>query len=245
MPSASMSSSVAFLIEHPREIRTLKTHTRFGAGLALFVAASMSLTACGGDSDSGSDSKDKIKGAETSTQPTSPKPSASSTPMDDGIDRPEIKLPADVHNVFEDTTTGDPKKDAVLADNAHAITAIDEAVTNGDPKRPALKFYLKDAGLLSALQYFKTYYEADLTYTGTTRYYDRRVTFLKDGSALVNYCSDESKANSKNRKTNVVQKHTPGPRDYGYYTSQLAKNELGVWQTIKMSSEGGEEKCKP
>ncbi|MER0240738.1 hypothetical protein AAHZ94_01580 [Streptomyces sp. HSW2009] len=235
---------MAFLIEHPREIRTLKTHTRFGAGLALFVAASMSLTACGGDSDSGSDSKDKIKGAETSTQPTSPKPSASSTPMDDGIDRPEITLPGDVHNVFEETTTGDPKKDAVLADNAHSINAIDEAITSGDIKRPALKFYLKDAGLLSALEYIKSYYDADVTFTGTTRYYNRKVTILKNGSAVVNYCSDETKSNSKNRKTGKVKKNSPGPGNFLYSTSRLDKNSQGVWQVAKVTSDEGAAKCQ-
>lgn len=223
----------------------MNTHTRFGAGVALLVAASLTLTACGGDSDSGSDDKDEIKGAETSSKaPPTAKASPSPTPIDDGIDRPKITLPGDVKNVFEDSQTGDPKKDAVLADNAHGINAIDEAITSGDTKRPGLKFYLKDAGLLSALEYIQTYYDAGVTFTGTTRYYNRKVTFLKDGSALVNYCSDESKSNSVNKKTGEVKKNNPGPRNYGYYTERLEKNELGVWQSTKTISTDGGEKCQ-
>ncbi|MBB5934693.1 hypothetical protein [Streptomyces zagrosensis] len=224
----------------------MNTHTRTGTGIALLVAASLALTACGGDSDSDSnaDSKDKIKGAEQSSQSATPNNSLSPSPSDDGIDRPDIKLPEDVKNVFEDSKTGDAKKDAVLADSAHGINAIDEAVTSGKTDRPALRFYLKTDGLMSALQYIQGYYEAGTTFTGTTRYYDRKVTFLENGSAVVNYCSDESKANSKDRKTQKVKEHTPGPLDYGYYTSRLTKNASGVWQTTKVISGDGKEKCQ-
>ncbi|WP_232109985.1 hypothetical protein [Streptomyces buecherae] len=239
-----MSSSVAFLIEHPREIRTLNTQTRFGAGIVLLVAASMTLTACGGDSDSGSDSKDKIKGAETSSTPPPVTSTPSSTPMDDGIDRPEIKLPADVKNVFEDSKTGDPKKDAVLADSERGLNAIDEAITSGSTERPALKFYVKDMALLSALEYIKSYYDAGVTFTGSTRYYNRKVTFLKDGSAVVNYCSDQTKSSSVNKKTGKVKKNEPGPGNVGYYTDTLTKNNLGVWQMTKAISTSGGEKCQ-
>ncbi|MFF5716973.1 hypothetical protein [Streptomyces buecherae] len=234
---------MAFLIEHPREIRTLNTQTRFGAGIVLLVAASMTLTACGGDSDSGSDSKDKIKGAETSSTPPPATSTPSSTPMDDGIDRPEIKLPGDVKNVFEDGKTGDPKKDAVLADSERGLNAMDEAITSGNTKRPALKFYFKDMGLLSALEYIKSYYDAGVTFTGTTRYYNRKVTFIKDGSAVVNYCSDETNSHSVNKKTGKVKKNVPGPGNFGYYTENLKKNDLGVWQTTKIMSTDGGKKC--
>ncbi|MFT2018066.1 hypothetical protein ACMA1D_19820 [Streptomyces sp. 796.1] len=245
MPSASMSSSVAFLIEHPREIRTLKTHTRFGAGLALFVAASMSLTACGGDSDSGSDSKDKIKGAETSTQPTSPKPSASSTPMDDGIDRPEIKLPGDVRHVFEGRTTGDPTKDAVLADNERNILAEDDAILRGDPKAPALSFYNDGEGLIGAVNWVQKFVDADLSFTGTVRYFNRRVVLDGNDKAALSYCGDESKAHNKNRKTGEVDKSAPSANSYVFYNSRLAKNEKGVWQVTKLISERGAKACQP
>ena len=50
----------------------------------------------------------------------SPSPTAS----DDGIERPEIKLPKDVKNVFEGGGTGDAKKDAILATTSGGSTRL-------------------------------------------------------------------------------------------------------------------------
>ncbi|WKX70962.1 hypothetical protein [Streptomyces sp. XD-27] len=206
---------------------------------ALLTAASLALTACGGDSKS--DGKDKIDGAKNT--PTAAAPTT--TAPGDGIKRPEIKLPGDVKNVFEPKQTGDPKQDAVLADNERAINSIDEAITKGKGDHLGLKFYSKGSALVEATRYIQSFYAADTTFVGVTRYYDRKVTFVKDGAAVVTYCGDESKAYSKDRKTKKVTKASPSPSDYTFYSERMEKNKLGVWQSSNVISEEASKKCQP
>lgn len=210
---------------------------RTTAAVALAAASVVLLSACGGES--GGDADD-IKGADSAKKPS---PSASATA--DNIDRPAIKLPKDVSNVFEGEKTGDPKKDAVLADNERRLNSVDEAVTVDAKKHPALEFYSSGDALLSAAQYVKSFYDAKTSWSGETRYYQREVTFLKGDAATVSYCSDETKAYSKDRKTQKVTK-TPGDADdYTFYSSRVEKNKKGVWQTVSVTSEEGAAKCQP
>ncbi|RSS12828.1 hypothetical protein EF914_33525 [Streptomyces sp. WAC05458] len=211
------------------------------AAAALTAAVTLLLSGCGG-SDSEDSGKDEIAGADTgSSASASPSPSAS----EDGIDRPEIKLPSDVKNVFEGGSTGDPVKDAVLADNERMINSIDEAITVDAEEHPALKFYSKDNALIAAASYVQSFYEAGTTWTGSTRYYDREVTLSGENAATVTYCGDETKSYSKDRKTKEVKK-TPGDADdYVSYSARVQKNTDGVWQTTNVVSERGAEKCQP
>ncbi|MEV5813977.1 hypothetical protein [Streptomyces mutabilis] len=211
------------------------------AAAALTAAVTLLLSGCGG-SDSEDSGKDKIAGADTGASASaSPSPSAS----EDGIDRPEIKLPSDVKNVFEGDATGDPVKDAVLADNEQMINSIDEAITVDAEEHPALKFYSKDNALIAAASYVQSFYEAGTTWTGSTRYYDREVTLSGENAATVTYCGDETKSYSKDRETKEVKK-TPGDADdYVSYSARVQKNADGVWQTTNVVSERGSEKCQP
>ncbi|MFE0721881.1 hypothetical protein [Streptomyces rochei] len=211
------------------------------AAAALTAAVTLLLSGCGG-SDSEDSGKDEIAGADTGASASaSPAPSASA----DGIDRPEIKLPSDVKNVFEGGSTGDPVKDAVLADNERMINSIDEAITVDAEEHPALKFYSKDNALIAAASYVQSFYEAGTTWTGSTRYYDREVTLSGENAATVTYCGDETKSYSKDRKTKEVKK-TPGDADdYVSYSARVQKNADGVWQTTNVVSERGAEKCQP
>jgi hypothetical protein len=163
---------------------------------------------------------------------------------DDGIERPEIRLPSDVRNVFEGGPTGDQTKDAVLADNERMINSIDEAITVDAGKHPALKFYSKDDALLAAATYVKSFYDSGTSWTGVTRYYDREVTLDGSASATVTYCGDETKSYSKDRKTGRVDKAPGDADDYVSYTARMEKNAEGVWQTVKVSSERGAERCR-
>ncbi|MFI6688354.1 hypothetical protein [Streptomyces sp. NPDC050485] len=55
-------------------------------------------------------------------------------------DRPEAVMAADVKHVYEQVNTGDPVKDAVLADNARNPEAIDAAMTGSQTSaEPALR----------------------------------------------------------------------------------------------------------
>ncbi|MFH8659556.1 hypothetical protein [Streptomyces afghaniensis] len=219
----------------------MRTRTTTAAATALTAAVALLLTGCGGSDSSGSKDSDKIAGADAGSG--SSKPSASVT--GDDIERPEIKLPSDVENVFEGGTTGDPAKDAVLADNERMINSIDEAITVDADKHPALKFYSKDDALLAAATYVKSFYESGTTWAGVTRYYDREVTLDGKTSATVTYCGDETKSYSKDRKTKQVKK-TPGDADdYVSYTARMTKNAKGVWQAVKVTSQRGAEQCRP
>ncbi|GGW92076.1 hypothetical protein [Streptomyces lomondensis] len=222
----------------------MRTRTTTAAATALTAAVALLLTGCGGsDSSGGSDSKtsDEIAGADTGPGSAAPSESAAG----DGIERPEIKLPSDVENVFEGGTTGDEAKDAVLADNERMINSIDEAITVDAGKHPALKFYSKGDALLAAATYIKSFYDSGTSWAGVTRYYDRDVTLNGTTSATVTYCGDETKSYSKDRKTKQV-KRTPGDADdYVSYNARMEKNAQGVWQTVKVSSERGAERCRP
>ncbi|WP_306334408.1 hypothetical protein [Streptomyces sp. KL118A] len=211
------------------------------AAAAMTAAAVLSLSACGGgDGDS---SKDKIAGADTDSggKKESPAPKAS----EDGVDRPEIKLPKDVKNVFEGGKTGDAKKDAVLADNERRINSIDEAITVDAKTHPALKFYSSKEALLTAADYIQGFRKEDKSFIGTTRYYDRQVTFLKEGVAAVGYCQDSTKTYPKDLKTGKVDRSIPeSADDYGFYNTRLKKNAEGVWQTESVTYvEDATKKC--
>jgi hypothetical protein len=218
----------------------MRTRTT-AAAATLTTAVALLLSGCGG-SETDDSAKDKIAGAETGASASaSPSPS----PSKDSIERPEIKLPSDVKNVFEGGKTGDAVKDAVLADNERMINSIDEAITVDAKEHPALKFYSKDNALMAAASYIQSFYEAGTTWTGSTRYYDREVTLSGQSAATVTYCGDETKSYSKDRKTKKVKK-TPGDADdYVSYSARMKKSAEGVWQTVNVVSERGAEKCRP
>ncbi|MGW6061886.1 hypothetical protein [Streptomyces sp. NPDC055189] len=211
------------------------------ATAALTVAALLSLSACGGSDGGGSEGGDKIAGAGSGgEQRESPSP----TPPDDGIERPEIKLPKGVKNVFEGGRTGDAKKDAILADNERRINSIDEAITVDAKEHPALRFYSAGEALVSAAYHVQGFYEEAKTFVGTTRYYDREVTFLKGGAAAVTYCEDTSRTYPKDRKTGKVDRSIPeSGQDYAFYNTRLEKNEDGVWQTTSVLTTTAAKRC--
>ncbi|MFC7982689.1 hypothetical protein [Streptomyces sp. NPDC057336] len=213
------------------------------AAAALTATVALLLSGCGGSDSGGSgdSGKDEIAGADTGASASaSPSPSAS----EDSIDRPEIKLPSDVKNVFEGGSTGDPVKDAVLADNERRVNSIDEAIVVDAEKHPALKFYSKDEALMSAATYIKSFYDNNRSFTGETRYYDREVTLHKDGVATVTYCMDATGTYPKDRKTGKVDRSvTASPSDYVFYNTRLEKNSEGVWQTTSVSSTEAAKRC--
>ncbi|MEV0440136.1 hypothetical protein AB0I84_04835 [Streptomyces spectabilis] len=210
------------------------------AAASLTAAAVLSLSACGGG-DGGSKSDDKIEGAGSgSSESATPSPKAS----DDAIDRPQIKLPKGVKNVFEGGRTGDAKKDAILADSERRIDSLDEAVTVNAKEHPALKFYSAGDALVSAATYIKGFYDDGRSFVGTTRYYKRNVTILKKGTAAVTYCMDSSKTYPLDRKTKKVDKSIPASdKDYAFFNTRLEKNAEGVWQTTSVTSIEAAKQC--
>ncbi|AOR32750.1 hypothetical protein BFF78_18260 [Streptomyces fodineus] len=206
---------------------------------ALTTSAVLLLTACGGG-DGGSKADGKIAGANTGSETvTSPSASAST----DSVARPQIKLPSDVTDKYENWETGDAAKDEVLADTARRIDATNDAILRGNASALGLSFYYRDKALTDAVAWVQAYVKATLSFTGTTRYYAPKVTLSGNNTASLVYCSDESKGFNKNRKTNKVDRTPSTESPYILYNTRLEKTKQGVWQTSDLISKRGAETC--
>ncbi|MFW6691805.1 hypothetical protein [Streptomyces sp. MAR4 CNX-425] len=214
----------------------LRSRTSTGA---LAIAALLLLAACGGSDDDGGDDGDKIAGAKPSSTP-----SESPTETEES-GRPEIKLPDGSKNVFEDTETGDPKKDAVLADNQAWVNAVDDAILRGEESTDAVRFYTDGVAFGPTVQYIEGWVQEGDTWVGTARYFDRKATFRDDGAASVIYCIDESQAFVKDGKTGEVDRSPATKNAYVLYNTRLEKNKEGVWKTVNVLSDRGAEQCQP
>ncbi|MFJ8086390.1 hypothetical protein ACIQ6Y_38265 [Streptomyces sp. NPDC096205] len=207
---------------------------------AVTAAALLLLTGCGGG-DETSEANDKIAGADTDPNP-SPSP-ATSAPTD--TSRPEITLPSDLKVAFEGGRTGDPVKDAVLADSAERMRAVDAAITGTDPKGEAIGYYNTGKALEAALSWVAQFKDAGATITGEVRYYDREVTLEGQNSATLTFCADEGKGFSKDKKTGEVARTPVTKNSYVLYNTSLDKNADGVWQTSQIVSVRGAAQCQP
>ncbi|MGY1525352.1 hypothetical protein ACW69C_16490 [Streptomyces sp. MN3] len=98
----------------------------------LAVTTVLTLTACGTE-----DTDAPAKGSDKASVAAHPSPS---TPAAEG-GRPVIDLPSHVTHAFDWGTTGDSLKDAVLADTAQRIKAVDLAIAEQDPLHEAYRFY--------------------------------------------------------------------------------------------------------
>ncbi|MCX5204956.1 hypothetical protein OG897_26310 [Streptomyces sp. NBC_00237] len=207
------------------------------------IAAALLLTSCGGEGKDAAKPSGAIDGADADT--AAKKPSAPGTPAPGSAARPPVNLPADVKNVFEGQKSGDPTKDAVLADNAERINAVDDAIVRGTADAKGLGFYNDGDALGTSVTFVQGYVDKKLTWTGTTRYFDRQVTSLKGGTATVAYCSDESRSFLKNRMTGKLDRTPTSADSYVFYNTQSKKNAQGVWQTTRVISQRGAAKCQP
>ncbi|MFF4837871.1 hypothetical protein [Streptomyces sp. NPDC001315] len=207
---------------------------------ALAATAALLLTACG-SSDGDSKANDKIEGADSGdTASASPNASATSS-----VQRPNVTLPSDLQDTFEDWKTGDSSKDALLADVQGAQTATDFAITQGSTKESALSFYYQGDALVTTSEWVQTFIDKGLSITGKIRYFAPRVTLSSDTSGSVRYCSDESQAFSKTRKTNKTNKTAVTDDSYVLYNVKVEKNKQGVWQTTDGLSDRGNKACTP
>lgn len=223
---------------------------RLTHSVAAAVAAGVLLTSC--SSDSGSDEDpEPIDGVASSDAQgdggasqgqgeggTSPSPS----PSDDGIDRPVIELPDDMNNVFEDTETGDPVKDAIIQDTMARIQVTDMAFAAGDPSLEEMAFYATGEALVSDRQFVRGSAEDGLTWAGTVVYYDFTVDNEGDRAnrPVVGYCEDISELRDKNLETGEL---APLPEDATFFLHTQAvvrKNDQGVWQAERVLPDSDE-----
>ncbi|MEV0525901.1 hypothetical protein AB0I66_20925 [Streptomyces sp. NPDC050439] len=211
------------------------------ATAALTATAALLLTACGSGDDESKDN-DKIAGADKGGEKDSASPSASPA-TDSG--RPKIELPADLTMTFEEPRTGDAVKKAVLADNAERMRAVNAAITGTDPKGEAVGYYNTGKALEAAVTWVEKFKAADLSLTGTVRYYDRQVTLKDKKTATLSFCADEGKGYTKNKKNEKTNKTPVTKNSYVSYNTQLIKNEDGTWQTSQIISTRGAAQCQP
>ncbi|MFL0397573.1 hypothetical protein [Streptomyces albus] len=204
---------------------------------AAAVTAALLLGACGGGDG---DSKDEIKGADDTKPSKTAAPRKSSAPS--GPKDSEIKLAKDAKNVFEDAETGDPKKDAVLADNRRRINSIDRVITTGKDV-DLVKRYAKGDSLLAADKYILEAVNEKQSWVGVTRYYDQKVELVSDAVAQVSFCIDESKAKNKDLKTGKVEPNNGGDLNYIFTRLRVERNKDGVWQATSGTETAKAEKC--
>ncbi|MFE4700620.1 hypothetical protein ACFRIC_26520 [Streptomyces sp. NPDC056738] len=215
---------------------------RLLANAAVGASAALLLTACGGGGDKPK-ANDKVAGADTGDKRSaSPSASASATQTPG---RPKIELPSDLTLTFEGAKTGNDIKDAVLADSAERMRAVDAAITGTDPKGEAIGYYNTGKALEAALTWVNQFKEAGSTLTGEARYYDRTVTLDGKTSASLTFCADESKGYAKDKKTNKVDKTPATKNSYVLYNTRLDKSSEGVWQTSQIISTRGAAQCQP
>ncbi|MFD5284875.1 hypothetical protein [Streptomyces rubrogriseus] len=212
------------------------------ATLTLTAAATLTLSACGSGGSPGK-GEGEIAGSDAGDKPSaSPRPSSSSTAT---AGRPKVELPPDLRLTFEDAETGDPVKDAVLADNAERMRAVDAAISGTDPEGKALGFYNTGKALEAAVSWVGQFEKANATVTGQVRFFDRDVTLKGATSAVLTFCADESKGFSKDKETGEVAKTPVTKNSYVQYNTRLDKNADGVWQTSQILSTRGAAECQP
>ncbi|NUP39362.1 MAG: hypothetical protein HOY76_20685 [Streptomyces sp.] len=207
------------------------------------LTAILALSACGG-SDKAQD-RPTGTGTRTSTSPVTTTSATPPSPSPTASVRPAITLPPDAKDVFEDRHTGDPVKDAVLADNEQWVMAVDDGLIQGTAATKPLGFYTAGIANGKTAVYIGGARKKNYSWTGTLRYFDRRATLEDDGTASVIYCSDESRAFLKDRTTGKVDHNATTSRSYVLYNTHLTKNAQGVWQTDNVSSVRGAKQCVP
>lgn len=200
---------------------------------AFATAAALLLTACGGGDDSPSDD---IKGADNGSS----SPSASASSSAPGVKRPEITIPSTFQLTFQNWTSSDPVEQAVLNDGREQLRAGYEAIIENDPDSKDRAFYDTKNGFLQSQQWIRTYTDKNLTVIGKLPVFDPKVTLAKDkAAASLSYCTDESKASTKNRETGEVKGNPAGTDPEVLYVISMGKNAQGVWQAVSAHSERG------
>ncbi|MFE8988725.1 hypothetical protein ACFYMI_12915 [Streptomyces collinus] len=198
------------------------------------AAAALLLTACGGGDDS---SSDDIRSAGNNSG--TPSASASSSAGADDK-RPVVKLPSSFRLTFENWTSSDPVEQAVLDDGKEQLRAGYAAIIENDPDSRNRAFYDTKNGFLQSQQWIRTYTDKNLTVIGKLPVFDPKVILAKDkAAASLSYCTDESKAATRNRKTGEVKGNPAGADPEVLYVISMGRNAQGVWQAVSARSERG------
>ncbi|MFE9410120.1 hypothetical protein ACFYN0_15175 [Streptomyces sp. NPDC006704] len=207
----------------------------------LATAGALVLAGCGGGAG---EAKKATPSHDRPSAPAPATPPVSAPAPADATNRPKVTLPAGDELIFEPERVGDPVKDAVLADNAAYLRAIEEAIDHQDPASKSVAYYSVGQNRIGDAQWIAGFAKDGTTVTGTTRLFDRQVTLGTDGTARLTYCGDETKGFTKDRRTGRVNVTPPDKDSYVSYVTQLRENTRGVWQTTRVTSVRGDAKCQ-
>ena len=207
------------------------------------ATAALLLTACGG-SDGGSKDDHEIAGADTGSE-TSASPTAPASAAATSADRPKIELPSDLTYTFEWPKTGDTDKDAVLSDSEQSIKAVDLAIVNQNALDKAYLYYYEGEAAAGTESFVQAYVDAKARVTGSYRFYDAVPNVNGSGSASLVYCEDQSKAYDMYLSPKKVNKTAATKNSYVLYSTQLRRNDKGVWVVEKIVSQRGSDTCQP
>jgi hypothetical protein len=207
--------------------------------LAATAATTLLLTAaCGGSDNSDEEIEGVDEGGNEQQQDENENESESPEPTEDGIDRPEIVLPDDVENVFEGWESDDPEEQAVLDDAREQINATDLAVIEREPEADYVSFYTSGEALMNGQDWIQGFIDNGLTISGTVRYLEPDLTLRGDGVATLEFCADESEAQSVYVETGEALQDDTHPELF--YSNTLREDERGVWVTNNVFNERGE-----
>lgn len=204
------------------------------------AAAALMLTACGGGGG------DKKIAATTSGTPAGA-PSASATtaaPATSAPAGPTFDFPSDVKVVVDPDTTGDATKDAVLRDQGYGQQAIFLAIAKLDASIPQFHKYVIEsaaADWTSKIDWGRSNHES---ITGTTLFYNRKVTVTSATTAGVTFCQSERNSYGKNTKTGKAIKTTPSLDDFTFHTALMRKSAEGTWQMANYKSQDRAKDCE-
>jgi hypothetical protein len=201
---------------------------------ALTSAATLLLTGCGGVD--GQPSSKKVRAI---PEPSSPSTSAPAQASPNPV-RPKITLPSSFQLTFEDWQSSDPVEQAVLHDGREDLRAGYAAIIANDPDSEAVTFYETEAARGQSRQWIRSYTDKNVNVIGRLPVFDPEVAVGDNGvTALLSYCTDESKAYTKHRKTGEVVGNPAGTDPEVFYQVSLRKNAQDVWQTMHVRGDRG------
>lgn len=127
---------------------------------------------------------------------------------------------------------------------AYSAQANIEDFAKGQGQTANMNRYFAGPALIFWTQQVAKFKKDGLTLTGSYRYFGFQVTDIANGkTAAARYCEDQSKAYSKEIKTNKVLRTQPSDNDFVLYTLQAARDSAGDWQVTEESWKKGDASC--
>ncbi|WP_431981740.1 hypothetical protein [Streptomyces qinglanensis] len=207
--------------------------------VAVGVAVSLGLPACGSDDDSDAQKSDEIAGADKDEAKPSSTPSPSKAPASRA---PRFEFPKGVEVLIDSDETGDKQKDEVLREHGYSVKAIYLAFAKADPELALMQRYVWDRAAEVWRGNIAEYKKDGKSITGTIRVYDRSVRMQTKTMATVTYCMSDRDAYAKKISSGKTLRTRPSKDDFSQYTDRLEKKD-GIWRVHKATSQMGVAAC--